>query len=109
MKKQFEFLYPEFIPPLEIERKIGRGNRGYGSGMDDYTFITKFYKTEEGEEVFREYDGNYPHSNSRWNVNDRMSEFYEWFGEENFENFIEWYYGIDIKNKFNREHNWLFV
>lgn len=109
MKRYFEHMYPDIKPPLKVRRHAGKGNRGYGSAMDDYTFINLSYHTEDGEEIFYEYDDNTPYSDNKWNVSDRLEELYNLFGESDFENFIEWYFGYNIKDKGNRKYNWLLV
>lgn len=93
---------------LKMVRHSGKGNSGYGSSMDDYTYYNDDYVTEDGTILFKSYDDRYVFSDVRWDVNEKFESMYNFFGEESFEDFIEWYFGFNIKDKRDRKYNWVF-
>lgn len=104
----------ETIEPINmplVEKLIkGKGNKGYGSEMDDYTYINKHYLDEvTGKIIFREYSDNYRHRYTKWDVDEMLTPLYDFFDEEAFEEFVKYYFGLNIKNRGNKENNWLFV
>jgi len=107
MKKYFYDLYPDFELPFTIERTSGKGNSGYGSGLDDYTYYNISYLSEDGEPWFIKYDDRYNHTMTKWSVTDKIQPIYDFFGDEAVEMFVEWFFGLNIRNKGTKEYNWL--
>ena len=101
---------PDIEVPLEKVGNVGHGNRGYGSEMDDHMWINlKFYSPNDmDDELFIEWGENHPYSNKKWSVNEKLEPLFEMFGEEAFEEFIKWYFGLDIRDKGNKKTNWMF-
>ena len=108
MEKFMKKTIGDVPPKLEMIRHKGKGNSGWGSSMHDYTYYNDDYITEDGTILFKSYDDRYMHTDYRWDVSDKFESMYNFFGEERFENFIEWYFGFDIKNKGERKENWVF-
>ena len=95
-------------PTLEKKVQWGEGNSGYGSEMQDYRFTTTYYYDSNGKLVFKEYSDRNPTSEVRWMVDEDFEPLFDFFGEEVFELFIERFYGLDIKNKGDKDMNWIF-
>ena len=110
MDKFFEKKYPEIELPLVRKKSVGRGNRGYGSGLDDYTYINYFYYSDHDHEdpLFIQWDDNHTFSNEKWSVHEQFELFYDFFGETAFEDFIKWKFGFDIRKRGNKLYNWTF-
>lgn len=110
MDKFFEKKYPEIELPLIKKKSMGRGNRGYGSGLDDYTYMTIYYYSDHDHEdpLFIEWDDNHTFSNEKWSVHEQFELIYDFFGEPAFEEFIKWKFGFDIRKRGNKLHNWTF-
>lgn len=110
MDKMFNQELSDVELPLIKKRRMGRGNRGYGSSLDDYTYINYFYYSDHDHEdpIFIEWDDNHLGSDEKWTVNDRLEIIYNFFGESKFEDFIKWKFGLDITNKGNKKYNWTF-
>ena len=100
--------YPTLTEPLYKKRKTGKGNSGYGSGLDDYTYINTEYIDMDDELWFSEYDNRHIGSETKWEVNEKLESMYNMFGEENFEMFVKQYFGFDISYKGNKKYNWYF-
>jgi hypothetical protein len=99
--------YPTLTEPLHKKIKKGKGNSGYGSGLDDYTYLNTEYVDMDDEPWFTTYDDRYIYSNTKWEVNENLESMYNIFGEENFEMFIKQYFGFNITDKGNKIHNWM--
>ncbi len=110
MDKFFEKKFPEIELPLVRKKSVGRGNRGYGSGLDDYRYINLFYYGQEDLEdpLFIEWDDDHHSSNEKWTLHEKFELIYDFFGEENFEDFIKWKFGFDIRKRGNKLYNWTF-
>jgi len=101
--------YPTLTEPLYKKIKTGKGNSGYGSGLHDYTYINTDYFDINDESWFYEHDDRYIFSDIKWEVNGKLETMYIMFGEQNFEMFVEQYFGFNITNKGNKKYNWLFT
>lgn len=110
MDKFFEENYPDIELPLVKRKSVGRGNRGYGSRLDDYIYINYFYYGQEDldDPLFIEWSDNHLYSNEKWSVHEKFEIIYNFFGEESFEDFIKWKFGLDITKRGNKSHNWAF-
>ena len=71
-----------------------------------YMFI-KYIYSNKSQVLFVEYQDD-GYSESRWWVNTMFEEVYKVFGEENFEYFVNEYYGLNIFDKGEFKQNWLF-
>ena len=85
-------------PELVKSTKFYKGNRGYGSGLDDYRYTVTDYRNRKGELLFHEFSDNHPTSDVKWAVDIRFEPLVDFFGDELFEKFINSYYGLDISN-----------
>ena len=101
--------YPTLTEPLYKKIKTGKGNSGYGSSLHDYTYINTEYVDMDDEIWFTKYDDKNIYEESKWEVNGKLETMYNMFGEENFEMFVEQYFGFNITNKGNKKYNWLFT
>jgi hypothetical protein len=110
MDKFFEENFSEIELPLVIRRSVGHGNRGYGSGLDDYTYINVYYYGQENLEdpLFVQWDDNHFYSDEKWTVDEKLELMYDFFGEESFETFVKWKFGLDITKRGNKITNWTF-
>lgn len=110
MDKFFNINYPDIELPLVKRESFGRGNRGYGSRLDDYTYINVYYYGQENleEPLFIEWDDNHLYSDEKWDVDRRFELMYNFFSEESFENFVKWKFGLDITKRGNKITNWFF-
>jgi len=107
MELYIKMNYPTLLEPLHRKRITGRGNSGYGSGLDDYTYINTEYIDINDEPWFGEYDDRHRQSDTKWELNEKFESMYNIFGEQNFEMFIKQYFGFDIADKGNKEYNWI--
>lgn len=99
----------KFELPLHIEKSKGQGNKGWGSKWDDYTYVNVRYFTDELEDnLFTKFDDNYIYSDCKWQVNEVFEPLYNFFGEQNFEDFIQWHFGFNIRDKRGKDCNWNF-
>jgi hypothetical protein len=110
MDKFFNKNYPDIELPLVKKKSVGHGNRGYGSRLDDYTYINLYYYGQENLEdpLFVEWDDNHLYSDEKWDVDSRFELMYDMFNEESFENFIKWKFGLDITKRGDKITNWTF-
>lgn len=110
MDNFFNETLPDIELPLVKKNKKGEGNRGYGSGLDDYIYINTYYYGQENleEPLFINFDNNHSYSDTKWEINEKFEPIYNFFGEENFEEFIKWKFGFDITQKGTKEYNWVF-
>jgi hypothetical protein len=111
MDKFFEKNFPEIELPLIRKKSVGRGNRGYGSSFDDYTYINYYYYSDHApseDPLFIKWDDNHTFSNEKWSVHEQFELIYDFFGEENFEEFVKWKFGLNITKRGNKLHNWTF-
>ena len=112
MESYFKKNYPDIVLPLIKTKSSGKGNRGYGSGLDDYTWMNiRYFSNHDVEHehlLFADWDDNYPHSDEKWSVTPKFEPMYNIFGEQNFENFIKYYFNFDITDKMNKKVNWMF-
>ena len=110
MDKFFEKNFSDIELPLVKRKSTGRGNRGYGSGLDDYTYINVYYYGQEDldDPLFIEWSDNHLYSNEKWSVHEKFELMYTFFGEESFEDFIKWKFGLDIRKRGNKTNNWAF-
>lgn len=109
MELYLKMYYPTLTEPLHKKIKTGRGNSGYGSGLDDYTYVNIEYVDMNDEPWFTKYDDRYIYEEATWEVNGNLESMYNIFGEENFEMFVEQYFGFNIVKKGNKKYNWLFT
>lgn len=111
MDRFFEKKFPEIELPLIKKRSMGRGNRGYGSGLDDYTYINYYYYSDYApseDPLFIEWDNNHFASDKKWTVHEKFELIYNFFGEPAFEDFIKWKFALDITKRGNKLYNWAF-
>jgi hypothetical protein len=110
MDKFFEENFSEIKLPLVKRKSVGHGNRGYGSGLDDYTYSNVYYYGQEdmANPLFIKWDDNYFRSDEKWDVDYKLELIYNFFGEESFEKFIKWKFGLDIKERGDKITNWSF-
>lgn len=108
MEMYLKMYYPMLTEPLHQKRITGKGNSGYGSGLDDYTYINVEYVDMDDEAWFGKYDDRYIYSDSKWEVNGKLETMYNMFGEENFEMFVKQYFNFNITDKGNKKYNWYF-
>jgi hypothetical protein len=110
MDKFFEENFSEIKLPLVKRKSVGHGNRGYGSGLDDYTYSNVYYYGQEdmANPLFIKWDDNYFRSDQKWDVDYKLELIYNFFGEESFEKFIKWKFGLDIKERGSKITNWSF-
>jgi len=111
MDRFFEKNFPEIELPLIKKKSVGRGNRGYGSSLDDYTYINYYYYSDYApseDPLFIKWDDNHIYSYEKWSVNEKFELIYNFFGEPAFEDFIKWKFALDITKKGNKEYNWSF-
>jgi len=69
--------------------------------------LIKYIYSNKSQVLFVEYQDD-GYSESRWWVNTMFEEVYKVFGEENFEYFVNEYYGLNIFDKGEFKQNWLF-
>lgn len=100
--------FPELASPLEERTVPSLSNSGYGSSLDDYYRITTLYKDEDGETWFKHFDDRDHYQDSKWEVNDGLEILYDTFGVELFQDFVKEYFGLDLTEKGNKAHDWLF-
>jgi hypothetical protein len=110
MDKFFEENFSDIELPLVKRRFVGHGNKGYGSGLDDYTYVNVYYYGQEDmvKPLFIKWDDNYFRSDEKWTVDEKLELIYNFFGEESFERFIKWKFGLDIKERGSKFNNWSF-
>ena len=111
MEDFFKKNFPEIELPLVIKKFKGKGNRSYGSGLDDYTWINIYYYSPDDLDnpLFIQWDDRHLYSNEKWSVDEKLEFMYDFFGENNFEEFVKWYFGLDIaKYSNNKKTNWIF-
>ena len=111
MEDFFKRNFPYIELPLIKKKSTGKGNSGYGSGLDDYTWMNIYYYSPDDLEnpLFIEWDDRHLYSDEKWSVDEKLEVMYNFFGEENFENFIKKYFGFDIKKySNNKKTNWIF-
>jgi hypothetical protein len=107
MELYLKMYYPTLTEPLHKKIKTGKGNSGYGSGLDDYTYVNIEYVDVDDEPWFGKYDDRHIYSDTKWEVNGKLESMYNIFGEENFEMFVKQYFGFNITDKGNKIHNWI--
>ena len=107
MLKYVKLFYPTLTEPLHKKIKTGKGNSGYGSGLDDYTYFNTEYVDMDDKPWFIEYDDRHINSDTKWVVNDELEGLYNMFGEESFEMFFKKFLKIDLHNKGNKKNNWM--
>lgn len=103
--------FPDIELPLVRKKSVGRGNRGYGSGLDDYTYINYYYYSDYApseDPLFIQWDDNHIYSNEKWSVHEKLEPLYNFFGEDNFEQFVIWKFGLNISKRGNKLYNWTF-
>ena len=107
----FNLNFPDIELPLVKKKVWGHGNRGYGSSLDDYTYVNNYYFGQEDLDValFIEYADIFERVNTRWVIDEKLEPMYEFFDEQSFELFIKWKFGFDIADKGNKKYNWSFV
>jgi len=109
MKQYMQKNMPDIELPLIKKKTTGKGNRGYGSGLDNYIYINIAYLDQgENDTVFEEWSDSYIWKDHRWSVNPKLEPLYDFFGEELFEDFVKWYFTLDIRNKGSKDLNWVF-
>jgi len=111
MEDFFKKNFPDIELSLIKKKSTGKGNSGYGSGLDDYTWMNIYYYSPDDLEnpLFIEWDDRHLFSDEKWSVDEKLEVMYDFFGEENFENFVKWYFGFDIKKySNNKKTNWIF-
>ena len=112
MEMFFKKNYPEITLPLIKKKLSGKGNRGYGSGLDDYIWINIFYYSNDDvkheNQLFVDWDDNYYYNDEKWSVHEKLELMYNLFGEKPFEDFVKWYFKFDITEKGNKKNNWMF-
>ena len=108
MLKLFNQILPDFELPLKKKTYFGKGNRGYGSSMDDYTYGTTYYMDEYGDNWLIEYSENHPAMNVHWEVNEKLEPLYDYFGEDNVVLFVKWLFKVDLTEPTKKEYDWLF-
>lgn len=112
MEEFFKKNFPDIELPLVRRISSGKGNSGYGSSMDDYTYVNYHYYSQDDtnydDPIFVEWDDRHLYSDEKWSVDPRFEMMYDFFGEENFEDFVKHYFGFDITQRGNKKTNWLF-
>jgi len=111
MEDFFKKNFPDIELSLIKKKSTGKGNSGYGSGLDDYTWMNIYYYSPDDLEnpLFIEWDDRHLFSDEKWSVDEKLEVMYDFFGEENFEEFVKWYFGFDIKKySNNKKTNWIF-
>lgn len=99
MKIMEEFFHKNF-PEIKLPMTVTQNESG---------LVTRYFNNENDDEtLFAEYDDKLDHINNKWFVNSNFETIYNFFGEENFENFVKYYFGLDITEKGNKKYNWLF-
>jgi len=109
MMKLFNKKLPDFQFPLKEKTYWGKGNRGYGSGLDDYTYGTTYYMDEDKNNWFIEYDENHPGNAVHWEVNEKLEPLYSYFGEESVVLFVKWLFKIDLAKPTKKQFDWYFT
>jgi len=111
MNKFFNEMLPDFELPLREKVTWSKGNSGYGSGLDDYISGITHYINDNDTVWFIEYDDRKYKSfpDYKWDVNEKLTSLYDFFGEESFELFIKWLFEIDLKNKGKFDNDWIFT
>jgi hypothetical protein len=106
----FDNMFFDIELPLVRKKSKGHGNSGYGSSMNDYVYTNIYYYGQEDldDPLFIEWDDNHLFSNEKWSVHERFDPIYKFFGEENFEEFIKWKFGLNITKRGNKMYNWTF-
>lgn len=103
----FKKNFPDIELPL-IKKKI----TGKGKGSYDYTFTNFYYysSNDVGLEtpIFIEWDDKHFMIDEKWRVDKKLEVMYNFFGEENFENFVKRYFGFDINKHSNKKVKWVF-
>ena len=94
--------------PFKIVRHASHGNSGYGSSMHDYIKITTYYLDEDETPWFKHFDDRDIYEDSKWEVNENFEDMFNVFGEENFQQFIEEYFGFDLTKKGIKKYDWVF-
>ena len=101
--------YPDALSPLKTRLRLKDiGNSGWGSSMHDYKYYDTIYYTDNGSIMLVEFDDRDSGEVSRWLVNDRLTEMYNFFGEDSVEQFFLTVHKIDISQEGNKRYNWVF-
>lgn len=110
MMRVFNDILPDFKFPLKTKTKWRKGNRGYGSGLDDYVSGNTYYIDDNDETWFINYgdEGTPLYLPAKWEVNEKLEPLLDYFDEESFELFIKWFFKIDLKNKGKFNYDWMF-
>ena len=105
MKKFFERDGSELSFPLHLEKK---GRRAYNYSSE-YTYYTlEYLDPKTGEILFKNFSDLDKFEEVAWQVNDRFLNLYEFFGEKAFQEFVKYYYGLDINEKGSKKEDWVF-
>lgn len=112
MEEFFKKNFPDIELPLVRKISSGKGNSGYGSAMHDYTYMNYHYYSQDDtnydDSIFVEWDDRHLFSDEKWSVDPRFEMMYDFFGEQNFEEFVKYYFEFDITKRGNKKHNWMF-
>ena len=101
--------YPDALSPLKTRLRLKDiGNSGWGSSMHDYKYYDTIYYTDNGSIMLVEFDDRDSGEVSRWLVNDRLTEMYNFFGDDSVEQFFLTVHKIDISQEGNKTYNWVF-
>ena len=110
MKKFYEETNKKPLPIINrISRRTHTFNKGYGSPMHDYITFSFEYIDENDKTLFLK-NGEPPRFlTANWYVSDQLESLYNFFGEEEFEMFVEIVYKLDIRNAEEYDSNWVFT
>jgi hypothetical protein len=84
----------------DLERRLIHGyNR-------EYTNVLYIEEVTDSA-LFRRFDDKYIYENVKWEVNEILQPLFDFFGDVNFEDFVMWYFEVDLTNKGNKKYNWV--
>ncbi len=107
MERYLRSEYAELSSELYRKNFWGKGNKGYGSSMDDYNYcVTSHYNSNDDRKLFLEYSSNHPSSDTNWIIDDVFESLYDVFGEKLLVEFIYWFFNIDLNKPKNDKYGW---
>jgi hypothetical protein len=76
--------------------------------LDDFNKKTTLYKDADGEPWFKEFDDKDRFEESKWEVNEGLDFLFDVFGEDLFMDFVKHYFKINLREKGNKNWDWVF-
>ena len=109
MMRFFNEEFPDFKLPLKKKTIWKKGNKGYGSGLDDYRYATVYHIDENDMVWFIEYSEQDIFADNLIDVNERFETMYDLFGKSNFEKFVNSVFNIKLEDRGEGKYDWMFT